>query len=258
MNKIFTSAIILAASLTITPSLHAQGDSSAKVNPTRKLYLSSGMDMCIFSTAIMEKPTISPQITQLRFTYFPNLGLRLNYNFSNHVGIFTGLNMKNIGFIEKMQLIDSTVKRRVLTVGMPLGISVGNIGKHTFGFAGGGFDLPFNYKEKGYIRRGNKDKFNEWFSDRTPRIMPYLFAGFCYSPGIIIKFQYYPGNFLNTSYVELVGSNPPGGTGTYYYNTYKSYTRLNLLLMSVGFDIPYNKKNRKAAFSNMKPEKKTM
>jgi hypothetical protein len=255
MNRLLRTAL-LSSALTIT-GLYSQaqdtGDSTRAVR--KKFYTSGSFDMFIFSTSVMDKlSNPSTQLSTLRFTYFPNLGLNFNYDFNNTIGLFSGINMKNIGFIEKIAVIDSTVKRRVLTLGVPLGIKVGKFSRHNFGFLGGGVDFPFNYKEKGYIRRGNKDKFNEWFSDRTAPVMPYFFAGFSYGPGITVKFQYYPQNFLNTSYAEWIPSTQ--GAGKYEY-IYSNYTNVNLILLSIGFDVPYSSRKKIIKAGNS-AEKQTM
>ncbi len=53
-----------------------------------------------------------------RFTMFFNVGTNYNYDFSNNFGIFTGLNIKNIGLITKPN--DSVkLKQRVYTLGVP-------------------------------------------------------------------------------------------------------------------------------------------
>jgi hypothetical protein len=258
MSTIFKSSIFLVILLTFTVNTYAQSDTTDATTLVRKkFYWSSSLDMFIFSSSIMEKAPASSQLTTLRFTYFPNFGFNFNYDISKHVGLFTGINLKNIGFTEKIAIADSTIKRRVLTLGAPLGIKFGNINKHSFAFAGGGVDVPVNYKQKGYIRRGNKDKFNEWFSDRTPLIMPYVFAGFSYSPGISIKLQYYPVNFLNTGFTEVSQTNIPGSTGTSYIAPYAAYTKTNLMLISVGFDVRYGKKSKKVGGAD-KAETQTM
>lgn len=136
-----------------------------------------------------------------RFTIFFNVGSNYNYDFSNNIGIFTGLNIKNIGLITKNDTVK--LKRRVYTMGVPLGFKFGNIRDGFFFFLGGEYDLAFNYKEKTFID-GDKTKFNEWFSDRTPLLMPSVFAGFRFSPGFGVKVQYYLNNFFNKDYTHTV------------------------------------------------------
>lgn len=140
-----------------------------------------------------------------RFTLFFNVGHNFNYDFGNNFGIFTGLNLKNIGLITKDDQDSVKLKRRVYTLGIPIGIKIGDLRRGRFFiFAGGSYDLAFNYKEKKFIDGDKVDKFNEWFSDRTAILMPSLFAGIRVSPGFGLKIQYYPNNFFNRDYKQTV------------------------------------------------------
>ncbi|MBL7720009.1 MAG: hypothetical protein JNL72_14325 [Flavipsychrobacter sp.] len=257
MMNVLKKALLLTLGLTpLAISGQAQETTDSVKLTRKKLYMGAGMDMAYFSTTLTETKTGGKYLSPLRFhTYAFNLSFNFNYDITNSVGLFTGINLKNIGFIQKYSVVDSTVKRRVLTLGVPLGIKVGNLSRHVFGFAGGGVDVPFNYREKGFRRRGNKDKFNEWFSERTPAIMPYVFAGVCLKPGITLKAQYYTTNFLNTSFTETVTL--PGTQTTYITSPYSNYTKLNLLLLSVGFDLRYSKKS-KAEPVSAEPAMRTM
>ncbi|HWV68138.1 MAG TPA: hypothetical protein VN105_19905, partial [Chitinophaga sp.] len=61
-----------------------------------------------------------------RFTMFLNVGSNFNKDFSRNFGVFTGINLKNIGLISKPA--DSLkLKQRVYTLGVPLGIKVGDL-----------------------------------------------------------------------------------------------------------------------------------
>lgn len=202
--------------------------------PAHKVYLSSGMDGYILSSSLLAKHGGSAKMTTPRFTAFLNIGTNLNYDFSSHFGVFAGLNIKNIGFIEKIG--DLTIKRRDYTFGIPVGLKIGNIGLGNYLLLGGGIDFPFNYREKAFIKRNDKEKFNEWFSDRTPAAMGYVFAGVHVKPGISLKLQYYPGNFLNPDFVQ----NEDGVTS----KPYAGY-KVNLLFLTFGLDIPYHPKEFK-------------
>lgn len=215
----------------------AQQAASKSSSSIKTLYVGSTLDGSIFSTAVLTSPNSSQSLGTLRYSYFFNAGFNMHYNFSRKVGVFAGLNIKNIGFIEKIKTMDSTVKRRVYALGVPVGIKFGDLKRKNFGFIGGGIDLPFNYKEKGFVKRNDKDKFNEWFSDRVPAVMPYLFAGFSVDPGFTVKFQYYPGNFLNTDYSETIFT---AGNIALVSKPYAGY-KVNLFLMSVGMDIASKK-----------------
>ncbi len=217
--------------------ISAQTDGPAeKPTPYNRLYWGNSMDAAIFSTALVQHTGQAEKLTTLRFSYIVNFGFNLNYDFNRHIGLMTGAGIKNIGFIEKFA--DSTVKRRIYALGVPLGIKIGNLHKRNFVFLGGGADVPVNYREKGFIKRGDKEKFNEWFSERTPTFLPYVFAGVSASPGVTLKLQYYPGNFMNRDYVA---PNPQAHHPAVPVMPYKSYERSNLLMLSIGVDLHYNK-----------------
>ncbi|QHS61231.1 PorT family protein [Chitinophaga agri] len=141
-----------------------------------------------------------------RFTLFFNIGTNYNYDFNRNFGFFSGINLKNIGLITKDDIDSVKLKRRVYTLGVPLGFKIGDLRRGVYFFAGGSYDLAFNYKEKKFINGDKKEKFNEWFSDRTPLLMPSLFAGLNMAPGFGVKVQYYPNNFFNKEYKETGNS----------------------------------------------------
>src|SRR6185312_6277682 len=106
--------------------------------------------------------------------------------------------LKNVGFIEKRA--DTTIKHRTYNLGIPIGLKFGNMRDRSYFFLGAGCDAPINYREKEFIKRGDKQKFNEWFSDRTPALMPYVFAGVSMAPGLTLKLQYYLNNYMNPDF----------------------------------------------------------
>lgn len=208
----------------------------------KKIYLSNSFDGTLLSFGsdagiFPLNNGIPTTVGTPRFTYFFNIGTHVNYDVNSTFGLFTGIGIKNLGFIEKITPLDSTVKRRVYSLGAPLGLRIGNIKKKTYGFVGGGVDMPFNYKEKGYVKRGNKDKFNEWFSDRVQPFMPYAFAGISFKPGVALKIQYYPNNFMNPVFTQTTVVN---GVST----TSAPYAKYDIRLFMVAFsvDIRYTNK----------------
>lgn len=246
--------VLLNLGIISAPSFAQESGTSEVVFVPRKLYFSNSFDGALITTAIHSGAfplslTMPTSVNTPRFSYFWNTGFNLNYDFSDHIGLFTGLGLKNIGFITKVKPLDSTIKRRVYALGLPVGIRVGNLRKKTYGFIGGGVDLPFNYKEKGFVRRGNKDKFNEWFSDRTAAYMPYAFAGVSFKPGIYFKVQYYPANFMNPDYTTTTNVS---GT-TVVTKPYAVYD-IQLLMFSIGIDIRYTNRLK----IQKKPHQETM
>lgn len=191
----------------------------------KKSYFSYGFEGNIFSTSIFERPGRAAAASTLRYTAFFHAGYMYNYNFSNNAGLLTGLSLKNIGFIDKYPNLDSTVKRRLYTFNLPVGIKLGNMTENKFFFAGAEASLAVNYKEKGFVKRNNKTKFNEWFSDRTPLIMPNVFVGY-QQDYFYFKLSYYPTNFLNTDFVDNTGNKPYAG-----YN-------VNIIAVTIGSNLP--------------------
>lgn len=224
--------LLLLLQLHATGSFGQDGGQEVK-QQGKKIYWSTGMDGYILSTTFMKKTGSDAKVTTPRFTGFFHIGIHLNYDFSKNSGIYAGLNIKNIGFIEKYSNPDSTVKRRVYTVGIPVGLKFGNIKEGNYFLVGGGVDFPFNYKEKGFIKRNDKTKFNEWFSDRTPMVMPYVFIGAHIRPLFAVKLQYYPVSFLNKDF----GYTP--GPATVIVNPYKNYEKTQLVMLTFGFDLNF-------------------
>lgn len=204
-------------------------------HPTKKIYFSTGMDGYILSTTLKQKAGDDIGLSTPRFTGFVNIGVNINYDFSSRMGLYTGLNIKNIGFIEKYSNPDSTVKRRVYTLGIPVGLKIGDVKYGSYLLVGGGVDFPFNYREKGFVDRGNKTKFNEWFSDRTPKAMPYVFVGVHLRPLLSLKLQYYPLNFMNDGYRQTALAGRPE-------LPYRDYD-VRLIMLTAGIDISYTPKD---------------
>ncbi len=229
MNKKIFTLLFVSALITVSQS-YAQ----MPKRPTKKAYLSTDFDIFLLSTSIKERVG-SKKLTTPRFSAIPFLGLNVNFDVSKNVGLYTGFNIKNIGFIEKFSNPDSTVKRRVYTIGAPLGLKIGDIKYGSYLILGIGADFPFHYKEKGYTQRNNKTKFNEWFSDRTPRMMPYAFVGVHLMPVLTFKAQYYPRNFLNQDYKITDAS---GKQHRPYYDYY-----VPTIMLTAGIDIPFRPKD---------------
>jgi len=212
-------------------------ETKKKLPPVRKFYAGTALDGALLSTALIQKTItqVSPPATSTansmavpRVALFLNIGFTLNLNLSRHIGLFTGLDLKNLGYIDK-NAGGETVKRRTYNLGAPLGIKIGNmVDKKNYFFTGGGADYPINYREKTYVIRDQKTKFSEWFSARTPSVMPYVFAGFAVTGGFTIKGQYYPADFLNTSFTTK-SVQPYAGT------------TVHILLLSLGYAVPFTK-----------------
>ncbi|HYW95067.1 MAG TPA: hypothetical protein VE870_05735 [Bacteroidales bacterium] len=135
--------------------------------------------------------------TNMRFTLFLHLGQNFNYDFTNNIGMYSGYGLRNIGLITDENGIK--IKRRTYALGIPLALKIGSFSDHFYVYGGGSYELFFHYKQKLFIE-GNKTKYSEWFSDRTERFAPSLFAGVQFPGGVNLKFKYYLNNFLNRDF----------------------------------------------------------
>lgn len=179
----------------------------------KKIYHSNGGEVILSGADVGFNGTAVN--TNLRFTLFFHTQHHLNFDLSNHLGLFTGLGIRNVGFIVEdyyqnvgFANVDNNhpnwnkntkFKRRSYSLGFPLAIKIGNFDKHFFFFAGGEYEWMFHYKQKLFLD-GNKTKFTEWTSDRVNPWIPSLFAGVQFPQGFRLKFKYYMDDFLNTSF----------------------------------------------------------
>lgn len=133
-----------------------------------------------------------------RYSTFFHFGEQLHVNLGKSFGFYTGIGVRNIGMINRLN--DTIkVKQRVYALGVPVGIKLGDMQKRVYGALGAELELFFNYKQKTFLGSGQGDKvekFNEWFSERTPLLNPSLFIEFNFMKGTYIKLRYYPINVL--------------------------------------------------------------
>ena len=134
----------------------------------------------------------------IRYSTFLHFGEQLHVNLGKSFGFYTGIGVRNIGMINRLN--DSIkVKQRVYALGVPFGIKLGDMQKRVYAALGAELELFFNYKQKTFLGRGRGEKvekFNEWFSDRIPLLSPSLFFEFNFKKGTYLKLRYYPLNFL--------------------------------------------------------------
>jgi len=229
---LFTIALVCSSTL-FSQDVKILEKSIGNTTDFKKSYFSTGYEGMIFSSSIFERPGKASHLSTLRFTMFFHVGTMYNYNFNKSVGIMSGLSIKNIGFIDKYQELDSTVKRRIYSLNLPVALKLGKMDSKQFFFIGAEGSLALNYKEKGYVKRNHKTKFNEWFSDRTPLIMPNVFLGY-QRKSLYLKLSYYPMNFLNPDFVDKNNVKP--------YEGYK----VNLFAFTIGTNVVSRMFNKKA------------
>ena len=163
----------------------------------------------------------------VRYTIFFHLGQYIHYDFNNTFGLYSGLAIRNVGMITDETLPqtvasagdtalynDYKIIRRQYTLGIPLALKLGSLGKHIYFFGGAEAELAFHFKEKYWTgefdRDDSKTKEKEWFANQTPAFLPSVFAGVQLPGGFNLKFKYYLTDFLDTSY--KVSSNSQEGS----------------------------------------------
>jgi hypothetical protein len=182
----------------------------------QKLYTVSGGEI-IFQSASVEKQGQDVN-TNLRFTLFFHAGEYLHYDFGDHVGIFSGLGIRNVGFITDEG--DTTSKFRTYNLGVPLAVKFGSFKKNIFLFGGAEYEWMFHFKQKTFIDN-TKTKYTSWFSKHTPAFIPSVFVGLQLPAGFQFKFRYYLENYLKEKYTYI--SAPEGFNKTQVWYISVSY-----------------------------------
>ena len=116
--------------------------------------------------------------------------------------------IRNVGFIYDSS--DPTTSdprktiRRSYTVGIPLALKVGAFDKNLYIMGGWEYELLFHYRARkwdSYDRDDTVTKDSEWFSEKTNRFVPSVFAGVQFPGGFNLKFKYYLKGFLDEDYI---------------------------------------------------------
>ena len=114
---------------------------------------------------------------------------------AKHVDYFSGLTLRNYGFILPGTDPIDRVRFRTYNLGIPLGVRVGD---RLFAVYGGyEIEFPLHYKQ----RVSSSDETlegteKEWFSDRVPSVAHSFFLGFQVFTGINLKIKYYTSPFF--------------------------------------------------------------
>jgi hypothetical protein len=206
--------LIILALVSCSGSLKAQD----------KTYWSTGFEM-LFSFADIEQDGISKS-SIIRWAPVFNVQTFFNYDATKRFGLFSGIGVRNVGFIYDEN--DAVRKKfRTYNMGIPVGIKAGNFEK-TFVYAGYEIEFPFQYKEKTF--QGDvKSKYTEWFTDRVPTVYHTVLVGVQLPKGVNIKFKYYLTGFFNQDYTDINMDGDP----------YKPYENLDVhvFFFSIGFNL---------------------
>jgi hypothetical protein len=194
-------------------------------------YWSSGGEM-VFSYADITDNGVSESST-LRWAPVINLQGTYNYDLNEHVGIYTGLAMRNVGYIYdgyKTRTEEPTYykkKFRSYNLGLPIGLKLGNMDK-MFVYGGYEIELPVVYKEKTFDQGDKINKITGWFSNRMEMFQHGFVAGVQFPYGFNVRFKYYMSEFHNQNYTQSNGIKPYSGLESH------------IMYFSVGYNIAWD------------------
>lgn len=191
MRKIFGSALLLILL------------SATKISAQSKIYETNNMEF-LFQNGQISKNGINLD-QNVRFTLWFNYTHQIHYDFTNNIGLYSGLGVRNTGFITKNEAIafDGTlmdkIKRRVYTVGIPLALKIGSFKDNFYIYGGGELELAVAYKEK---RWDNGQKFSKssLFGQETNLFLPSAFIGIQFPHGMNLQYKCYLADLLRTDY----------------------------------------------------------
>jgi len=203
MNRFYSFILSLILLFTYSTSLNGQGTE-------KRGYWKSGGEL-IFSGGEMGKtllwndvnPAGAVEVTAdpvVRFTAFFHFQNQFHYDFSENLGIYMGIGMRNIGWITKFSsssviMSDFRLKQRSYTLGVPLAIKFGDVNNGFYIAVGGEAELFFAYKQKLFIN-DQKIKSDEWFSKKVNLINASVFLDIVGKEGGYLRFRYYLTDWL--------------------------------------------------------------
>ena len=198
---------------------------SAQMKP----YITSGGEI-IFSFAKIDHNSIEGD-NIMRWSPVFNSQNYLNMDFAKSFGMITGLNIRNVGFIDNAYDPDNSgmkKKFRTYNLGIPIGFKIGNL-NNFFLFGGYEIEFPFHYKEKTFINGDKQDnKITGWFSSRVPTYYNTVFGGIQLPYGLTFKVKYYFTGFFNKDFTETVNGQE--------IKPYENYN-VNIIYFSLSFSL---------------------
>ncbi len=223
-NKTLTNIAFACFLLAILPFKNVIGQST---DTNKKSYTTTGGEM-IFSWAQVKKGG-EDATAIVRWSPVFNFQFQYHNDFSSRAGFFTGVNIRNVGFIfDDPTTVNTRYKARVYDLGVPVALKLGNM-RGLCLFGGYEIEFPFNYKEKRFVNEVKEEKNTSWFSSKVPSYYQSFFFGVQTAFGAQLKFKYYMTNFFNKNY------SADDGAG----NVVKPYANIdaNVLYISLSFQV---------------------
>lgn len=192
----------------------------------KKIYTTTGGEIIFSFATINYLGNEEGSIT--RFAPVFNFQNWVHFDQSDHFGYFSGLAIRNVGFIYDVPDTDIRMKHRTYNIGIPFGIKVGTT-RGNYLFAGYELELPIHYKEKKFVDGDRQERTSIWFSNRVNTLNHSLMAGVQLPYGASIKFKYYLTNFFNRNFTLNDGQ---GGVTRPYENS-----DYNVFYFSLNFNL---------------------
>lgn len=195
-----------------------------------KGYWSSGLEM-LFSFADINDEGVNRNST-LRWAPVLNIQGRYNYDVNEQIGFFTGIGVRNVGYIYdgyRERTTEGTFykkKFRTYNIGVPFAIKIGNMDNFHF-YGGYEIEVPFVYKEKTFDSGDKINTTTGWFSNRTQTFQHGFIAGVQFPYGFNVKFKYYMSEFHNQNFTQNDGIKPYLGLESH------------IMYFSVGYNIAW-------------------
>lgn len=225
----------------------------------RDVYMTSGGEL-IFSWGDLQytnnymqaNPESEILATPTRFTCFFHFGEYTHLNLNNFIGFYTGIGMRNVGFITDEVLpnpevpgttFDAKIVRRTYNLGVPLAMKVGSFKDNFHIYLGGEYEWAFHYKEKywkGHSRDGEKVKTSKWWPNQATSFIPSAFVGVQFPKGVNLKLKYYLDNLLNHDYDR----NPTSETAV--VSDLSKYEQSQVMYISLSINLKSKEKVKKS------------
>lgn len=169
--------------------------------PSKKNVYSTSVSEIIFSWGSVTDKNLDPfPKNVLRFTAFLHLGQQYHTDFNEHMGMYTGVSLRNIGMINDLN--DTVrIKQRTYTLGVPVAFKFGDM-KGTCVALGAEAEFAFWFRQKVFVNR-EKSRTNIWFGDRTNIFLPSVFAEVKFKEGAYLRFRYYLTDFLREGHQRV-------------------------------------------------------
>ena len=169
--------------------------------------------------------------TLLRWAPVLNIYTYANKDLSEHVGIYGGLSVLNVGYIAEGYVdpenqVTYKKKFRTYNLAIPVGLKVGNLANF-FVFAGYSVEFPFVYKEKTFDSGDRIDNIKGWFSKRQESVQHGFHVGAQLPEGLTVNFKYYLSEFHNQDFTEGSGVKPYAGLDAHIFYFSLSYRMLS-------------------------------